>query len=101
MSWVIAAPEYVAAAANELAGLGSNIGAANAAAAVSTNTVLAAGADEVSAAIAALFGAHGQAYQALSAQAASFHSQFVQLMNAGSAQYSAAEAANAAPMQAA
>ena len=45
MSWVIAAPEYVAAAANELAGLGSNIGAANAAAAVSTNTVLAAGAD--------------------------------------------------------
>nr|WP_223163860.1 PE family protein [Mycobacterium simiae] len=45
--------------------------------------MLAAGADEVSAAIAALFGTHGQAYQAyraLSAQAVAFHQQFVQLL---------------------
>ncbi|OBK23860.1 hypothetical protein A5634_04705 [Mycobacterium asiaticum] len=60
---------------------------------------MAAGADDVSAAIAALFGAHAQAYQQLSAQAAQFHQQFVQLMTAGAAQYAGAEAANATPMQ--
>ena len=75
--------------------IGSTISAANAAAAAPTTGVLAAGADEVSAAIAALFGAHAQAYQALSAQAAAFHSQFVQLMNAGRGAYAGAEAANA------
>ncbi len=52
-----------------------------------TSGVLAPGADEVSASIAALFDAHSQVYQALSAQAAAFHSQFVQLMNGGAAQY--------------
>ncbi|EUA88758.1 PE family protein [Mycobacterium ulcerans str. Harvey] len=45
-----------------------------------TTAVLAAGADEVSAVIAALFAAHGQAYQTLSAQAAQFHDQFVAAM---------------------
>ena len=57
---MIAAPEYVAAAATDLA----NIGSANAAATFQTPGVLAAGADEVSEIIAALFGAHAQAYQA-------------------------------------
>ncbi|OBF78836.1 hypothetical protein A5791_12065 [Mycobacterium sp. 852002-51163_SCH5372311] len=59
---------------------------------------MAAGADSVSAELAALFGAHGQMYQALSNQAALFHSQFVQLMNAGGAQYALSEAANASPL---
>jgi PE family len=40
--------------------------------------VLSAGADEVSTAIAALFGAHAQEFQALSAQASAFHSQFTE-----------------------
>ena len=44
-------------------------------------------ADEVSAAVAALFGSHAQAYQALSAQAAAFHSQFVQLVHTGAGHY--------------
>nr|WP_321145883.1 PE family protein [Mycobacterium tuberculosis] len=44
--------ETVAAAASDVARIGSSIGAANAAAAGSTTSVLAAGADEVSAAIA-------------------------------------------------
>ena len=57
--------------------------------------MLGAGADEVSAAISSLFGAHAQAYQALSAQAASFHQQFVQLLHGGAAQYAHTEAANA------
>lgn len=99
MSWVIAAPEYVAAAANDLAGIGSVLGQANMAALAPISGVLPAGADEVSAAISALFGAHAQAYQALSAQAAMFHQQFVQLMTAGAGEYAAAEAANVLPMQ--
>ncbi len=60
MSFLIAAPEAIAAAASDLASLGSAISTANAAAAASTTSVLAAGADEVSAAIAAIFGAQGQ-----------------------------------------
>jgi hypothetical protein len=46
-------------------------------------------ADEIDSAIAALFSAHAQAYQALSAQAAAFHQQFVQALQA------AAESADA------
>jgi PE family len=95
MSYVIAVPEYLAAAASDLANIGSTITAANAAAAFPTAAVVPAGADNVSARIAALFGAHAQAYQALSAQAAAFHIQFVQLMNGGAASYVHTEAANA------
>jgi hypothetical protein len=72
MSFLIAAPEYVASAAADLANIGTTISSANAVAFAPTSTVLAAGADEVSATVAALFGAHAQAYQALSAQAARF-----------------------------
>ena len=73
MSFVIAAPELVTAAATDLANIGSTLTTANAAAAATTTEVVAAGADEVSAGIAALLGAHAQGYQALSAQAAAFH----------------------------
>jgi hypothetical protein len=92
MSFVVAAPEFVSAAATDLANIGSAISRANAAAAFPTAGVIAAGTDEVSAAIASLFGAHAQAYQALSAQAATFHQQFVQLMGGGAAEYASAEA---------
>ncbi|MCV7089407.1 PE family protein, partial [Mycobacterium interjectum] len=99
MSFVVAVPEYVTAAASDLANIGSTISAANAAAAVPTSTVAAAAGDEVSAAIAAIFGGHAQAYQAISAQAAAFHQQFVQLLTAGAGSYTNAEAANANPLQ--
>jgi hypothetical protein len=99
MSYVNAAPEYVAAAATDLANIGSTISSANTAAVGPTSGVLAAGADEVSATVAALFDAHAQAYQALSAQAAYFHEQFVQLLNVGAGHYALAEAANASPLQ--
>lgn len=56
MSWVMVSPELVVAAAADLAGIGSAISSANAAAAVNTTGLLTAGADEVSTAIAALFG---------------------------------------------
>lgn len=98
MSFVIAAPEMVTAAATDLSSIGSAIGEANAAAAAPTTEVLAAGADEVSAAITALFSQHASAYQALSAQAAAFHTEFVRTLNAGVSAYEVAEAANATPL---
>lgn len=91
MSFVVTIPEALAAVATDLAGIGSTIGTANAAAAVPTTTVLAAAADEVSAAMAALFSGHAQAYQALSAQATIFHDQFVQALTSGGNLYAAAE----------
>ncbi|WP_204808672.1 PE family protein [Mycobacterium riyadhense] len=100
MPFVNAYPELVAAAASDLAVIGSAISTANAAAAIPTSGVLAPGADAVSAGIAALFGAHAQAYQVLSAQAVTVHDQIVQTLNAGANSYAAAEAANAAPLQA-
>lgn len=77
MSFVIAAPEALDSAATDLVVLGSTLGAATAAAAAQTTGIVAAAHDEVSAAIAALFSAHGQAYQAASAQAAAFHTRFI------------------------
>ncbi len=49
--------------------------------------------------MAALFSGHAQAYQALSAQAALFHEQFVRALTAGAGSYAAAEAASAAPLE--
>ena len=80
MSYVIAAPDVIAAATTDLANIGSTIRAATAAAAPPTTGVAAAAADEVSAAVAELFGSHAQAYQALSAQATAFHGQFLALL---------------------
>lgn len=99
MSFVIAAPEMVALAASDLAGVGSMIGAANAAAAVSTTNMMAAAGDEVSAAIVSLFSSHAQAYQAVSAQAGAFHDQFVQALGGADGAYSLAEAAAASPLR--
>jgi hypothetical protein len=99
MSFVIAAPDYVAAAATDLASIGSSIHSAAAAAAAPTTEVAAAAGDEVSAAIASLFSSHGQGFQALTAQAAAFRDQFVQALNGAAGSYAAAEAANASPLQ--
>lgn len=94
MSNLLVTPELVAAAAADLAGIGSAIGAANAAAGAPTMALLAAGADEVSAAVAAVFSSYAQQYQALSAAAAAFHDQFVRALAAGAGAYAGAEAAN-------
>ena len=94
MSYVIAAPEELVSAASNLAGVGTTLNTAHAAAAAQTTRVLAAGGDEVSAAIASLFSGHAQEFQALSARAAAFHDQFVQAMSAGAASYTGTEAAN-------
>ncbi len=94
MSFVIAAPEMMTSAATDLAAIGSNLSAAHTAAATQTTGVLAAAEDEVSAAIAALFSAHGQGLEALGAQAAAFHDQFVQALTASAGSYASVEAAN-------
>src|SRR6201988_1990720 len=94
MSFVVAVPDVLGMAATDLASLGSTISSANAAAAARTTGVLAAAEDEVSAAIAAVFSAHGQGFQALGAQAAASHDQFVQALTAGAGSYVSAEAAN-------
>ncbi len=95
MSFVLIAPEFVTAAAGDLTNLGSSISAANASAASATTQVLAAGADEVSARIAALFGGFGLEYQAISAQVAAYHQRFVQALSTGAGAYASAEAAAA------
>src|SRR5208282_5126299 len=89
MSSLIAVPELITTAATDLANIGSTITAAHAAAVSPTSGVLAAGADEVSAAIAAVFSAHGQGYQALSAQAVAFHDQFVKALSEARNAYAA------------
>ena len=99
MSYVVAVPEFVASAASDLSNIGSGLSAAHAAAAGPTTAVVAAAGDEVSAAIASLFSGHGQAFQAFGAQAAAFHSQFVQALSGAGGAYAAAEAANASPLQ--
>ncbi len=81
--FLVAAPEALVTASADLSGIGEAIRAATAAAAPSTTGILAAAEDEVSAAIAAVFSSHGQAFQALSAQAAAFHDQFVQALTRG------------------
>ncbi|WP_261901068.1 PE family protein, partial [Mycobacterium marinum] len=101
MSYVVAIPDMLASAAADVAGIGSSVGAANAAAVGATTGVMAAADDEVSVAIAALFSGHGQAYQAISAQAAAFHDQFLRAWTGAGGAYAAAEAANASPLQAA
>jgi hypothetical protein len=75
-----------------LANIASTVGSANGVAAAATTGIVPAALDEVSAGIAAMFGAHGRAYQALSAQAALFHQQFVQAMTATASAYAGAEA---------
>ncbi|ORB93165.1 PE family protein, partial [Mycobacterium persicum] len=99
MSFLVTNTEYVSGAAGNLARLGSVISEANSAAVAQTTAVAAAGADEVSAAIAAFFRAHGLSYQTLSAQAAAFHDQFVQNLFGGAQAYASAEAAAANPLQ--
>jgi PE family len=94
MSFVFAAPEVVASAAGDLAGIRSALSEATAAASTPTTGGLAAGADEVSAAISQMFGAYGQEFQSLSAEAAAFHDSFVGLLNSGASAYVGAEAAN-------
>ncbi|MGZ4582867.1 MAG: PE family protein [Mycobacterium sp.] len=109
MSFVVAVPDLVQGAAQDLAGIRASLAEAVAGVAGPTTGVVPAAADEVSAAIAAMFGNVGQEFQALSSQAQAFHTEFVNLINASAGAYLSTEVANAeqalvnavnAPMQA-
>lgn len=95
MSLLSIAPDLVSAASGNLANLGAAVRTATATAAGQTTAIAAPAADEVSAAVTALFGARGQEFQALSAKAAAYHDEFVNLLNGGAAQYLSTEVANA------
>jgi hypothetical protein len=95
MSFVTTQPEMLSTAAGNLASIGSALTARNAAASAPTIGVVPAAADEVSAVTAAQFAMHAQMYQAVSAQAAAIHNQFVAMLGSSAASYAATEAANA------
>ena len=87
-------PGLLASAAVDVENIGSALDAAHAAVAVPTSELVAAGADEVSTAVAALFAGYGRQYQALAGQIAAFHDSFTGTLAAGANSYAAAEAAN-------
>ena len=93
MTYVLTQPQAMAAAAADVAGIGSAINEANATAVGRTTGVLAAAADEVSAATATLFNSYAQEYQAVIKQAGAFHNEFAQLLAAAGNAYAETEAA--------
>jgi hypothetical protein len=99
MSFVLVAPDMLETAAADAAQIGSVVRAGVLAAVTPTTEVAAAGADEVSATIAALFGAHAQEYQAAAAQAATYYEQFVRTLSAAAASYADTETTIATSMQ--
>ncbi|TDK98271.1 PE-PPE domain-containing protein [Mycobacterium paragordonae] len=96
MSYLLTAPESLAAAATDVNGIAAAIHAANAAAAGRTSGLLAAAGDEVSAAVANLFSAYGDEYQAVVKQASLFQSQFTRTLSNAASAYTQAEALNGA-----
>lgn len=101
MSFVITDPDAMATAADELQGIGAELAATNASVAVPTTGVLAPGTDSVSLRTAAFLDAQAAQYQALSAQAELFHTQFVQTLITAKNAYAETEMANAAATQSA
>ena len=98
MSYVIAMPEFLSAAATDLASIGSAISTGSAVAAGPTTGLLATAGDEVSAAITALFSDHAREYQAISAQIEQFHQRFVAASTNATQMYAATEDASASPL---
>ena len=94
MSYLTAHPDSMATAAADLEEIRSAIGAANSAAASRTTSLVAAARDEVSAATAALFNTYAAEYQAVVAQASSFHDHMVQLLAGSGLAYAETEIAN-------
>jgi len=92
VSFVLVATDALETAAADAARIGSTVRAGNLAAVIPTTELATAGADEVSAAIAAVFGAHAQEYQAAAAQAATYYEQFVGTLSAAAAAYTSTEA---------
>jgi hypothetical protein len=95
MTFMMTQPDMLTAATGQLAGVGSELTAQNAAVMAPTTDVVPAAADEVSALTAAQFASHAAMYQAVSAHAAAVHDLSVSALGAGAVSYSATEDANA------
>ena len=91
MSYVLAAPELMTAAATDLAAIGSAVDAAHAAAAPPTTGLIRAAADEVSTGIAALFSSYAADYQAIAGKASTSQGQFVTNLTTSAGAYAGAE----------
>lgn len=89
---VIVSPAILARGSDDAITIGAAIRAANDLAEFATTQLLPAAADEISAAIAALFIAYGQAYQALRKQAELFHDFVALNLSAAAGSYASAEA---------
>jgi PE family len=96
MMFVTAQPEMLAAAAGSLQAIGTTLNAQNAATATPMTGVVPAAADVVSGLTAAQFAGHAQAFQAVSAQAAAMHDNFVATLQTSAGSYASTEIANAA-----
>lgn len=98
MSYVLAEPAIMAAAAADVADIGSAISVASAAAAGQTSGLLPAATDEVSVAVGKLFDAFGREYQDVIAEFEMLHGGFQQSLSAAGAAYAQAESAAAATL---
>jgi len=95
VSLLVVTPEVLTSAAADLDGIDSALNAAYRAASVPTTGLAAAAADEVSAAVAALFNGYGKEYQALSARAGAVGQRFMRALSSAAGCYATAEAGNA------
>src|SRR5258705_2064725 len=96
MSFLTAIPEELAAAAAQLAAIGSSLTAQNAGAAAPTTAIAPAAADQVSILQSGIFTAYGALYQQIAAEAQAIQEQFVQTLGLSSGTYASTEASNAA-----
>src|SRR5262249_53762231 len=101
LSYVVAAPGFLASAASGLGGIRSGPRAADNAAAPPTTRAAGAPPAERSESGGALVSGRAAAHEKLSAQVSAFHAQFVGALSGAGAGYAGAEAANASPLQAA
>ncbi|MDP7730846.1 PE family protein [Mycobacterium sp. TY813] len=99
MTSMLVQPEIITSVATDIESIGSTVRAAGAAAAAPTSGLLAAAADEVSAAVANFFGTHGQEFQAVIGQVEAYHAQFQQSLAAAANAYVHTETAAAAALQ--
>ena len=100
MTYVSAQPQFIAAAATDLAEIGSAINTAGGAAAAPTSNLLAAAADEVSSAVARFFSAYGAQGQTAVAQLAALNEEFSRVLAAAGFAYTETEVANVATIAA-
>lgn len=90
------APSFLASAAADLGRIGTTVENACSAATVRTSGLMPAAGDEVSAAIAGVFSAHGDQYRWAASRVAKFHSEFTRALADAATNYVQAEWRNAA-----